>query len=126
MPLLALGTRVDGLSSGGGFLSPAAENPPGCRAAAEDRLAECGGEGSLASSRDDNLPRPPSTASRSGVRRNKAGVNMGRLVVPATWSYGRSAHYFLLEPYYIRTTFCKWTRVLHYFLYEVRSILNAI
>ena len=44
----SLDTRVKGPSSEA-FLNPAAENPPGCRAVAEDPSAECGGEGSVAS-----------------------------------------------------------------------------
>ena len=52
-----LGTRVKGLSSGA-FQSPAAENPPGDIAAAEEPSAECR-EGSVASCRHDDLPRCP-------------------------------------------------------------------
>ena len=52
----SLGTRVNKESSSGAFLSLAAEDPS----------AECG-EGSVASSRHDNLPRSPSTVFRSEV-----------------------------------------------------------
>ena len=79
-----LGTGVNGPSSGA-FLSPAAENPPGCRAAAEDPSAECA-EGSVASSIHYNLLRSPSTASRSVVWK-KAGVSTIRVgvLIPGTW-----------------------------------------
>ena len=78
------GTRVK-VSSSGAFLSPDAENLPGCIAAAEDLSAECG-EGSVARSRHHNLPRYPSTASRSGVWK-KAGVAtiFVGVLAPGTW-----------------------------------------
>ena len=50
--------------SSGAFQSPAAENPPVDIATAEDPSAECG-EGSVANSRHDNLPRCPSMVSRN-------------------------------------------------------------
>ena len=62
----SLGPRVKRPSSGA-FQSPAAENPSGDISAAEDPSAECGGEGSAASSRHDNLPRSPSMSSRNEV-----------------------------------------------------------
>ena len=63
--------------SSGALLSPVAENSPGCIAAAEDPSAECG-EGSVASSRHDNLPSSPSMASRNEVW--KVEFSLGVLV----------------------------------------------
>ena len=74
--------RVKGHFSGA-LLSPAAENPLGRIAAAEDPSAERGGEGSVARSRHDNLPSSPSKASGRAFSKD-TGVstiyNMGRHV----------------------------------------------
>ena len=56
------GARVKGQFSGA-LLNPAAENPLGRIAAAEEPSAERGGEGSVARSIRDNLPSSPSKAS---------------------------------------------------------------
>lgn len=65
------GARVK-IRSSGAFLNPAADYPPGRIAAAEDPSAERGDEGSVARSKQDNLPIFPSRASRNEVP--KAGV----------------------------------------------------
>ena len=76
--VVILGSRVKGPSNGA-FPSPAAENPPGDMAAAEDPPAECG-EGSVASSRLDNLPRSSSMVSRNEVWSLEGRFSLGVLV----------------------------------------------
>ena len=71
----SLGTRVNKESSSGAFLSLAAEDPS----------AECG-EGSVASSRHDNLPKSPSMFSRNKVGKVAGVSTIGvGLLVPGTW-----------------------------------------
>ena len=77
--------RVNGQSAGR-LLFPAAENPQGIIAAAEDPSAERGGEGLVARSRHDNLPSSPSKASGRAFSKD-TGVStvwVG-VLVPGTW-----------------------------------------
>ena len=106
----------------GGFQSPAAENPPGDISAAEDPSAKCG-EGSVASSRHDNLPSSPSLASRNEVWKVE-GVSTFSLDVLVR---GHGIHIILFTRYsllhQLTVVYLVYCYMYNYILHGTRVIL---
>ena len=80
----SLGSRIKGPSSGV-FQSPAAANPLGGTSAVKNPSAECGGEGSVASSRHDKSPEIPERGFQKRSLEGRRGFDIfPRVVGPGT------------------------------------------